>query len=77
MRVDGDDHGYQLSVLDPSSSTAEPHHKIYVDSILFPRSPPVGGAFTGAMFGIYSFGALEPCLDPADFSQITITTKSD
>lgn len=34
--------------------------------------PPVGGAFTGTMFGIYSFGAWEPVLDPADFKDITI-----
>ena len=27
--------------------------------------PPVGGAFTGTMFGIYSFAAWEPVLDPA------------
>lgn len=34
--------------------------------------PPVGGAFTGVMFGIYSFGAWEPVLDPADFKDIVI-----
>lgn len=34
--------------------------------------PPVGGAFTGTMFGLYSFGSWEPVLDPADFSNIMI-----
>lgn len=34
--------------------------------------PPVGGAFTGTMFGIYSFGDWEPVLDPADFKDIMI-----
>lgn len=34
--------------------------------------PPVGGAFTGVMFGIYSFGAWEPVLDPADFKDVII-----
>ncbi|KAF3037903.1 hypothetical protein E8E11_006116 [Didymella keratinophila] len=34
--------------------------------------PHVGGAFTGAMFGIYSFGDWEPVLDPADFKDIVI-----
>ena len=34
--------------------------------------PPVGGAFTGAMFGIYSFGPWEPVLDAADFKDIVI-----
>lgn len=35
-------------------------------------SPPIGGSFTGTMFGIYSFGNGEPVLDPADFSDIGI-----
>lgn len=35
-------------------------------------APPVGGAFTGAMFGIYSCGQWEPVLDPADFTNIYI-----
>lgn len=34
--------------------------------------PPIGGAFTGAMFGVFAFGANEPVLDPADFSNIYI-----
>ncbi|CAO2654047.1 Nn.00g107800.m01.CDS01 [Neocucurbitaria sp. VM-36] len=34
--------------------------------------PPVGGAFTGTMFGIYSFGGWEPVLDPADFGNICV-----
>lgn len=38
--------------------------------------PPVGGAFTGTMFGIYSFGAWEPVLDPADFSNIRIEEQN-
>lgn len=33
-------------------------------------APPVGGSFTGTMFGIYSFGRDEPVLDPADFWNI-------
>lgn len=38
--------------------------------------PPVGGAFAGTMFGIYSFGAWEPVLDPADFSNIVIREQN-
>ncbi|KAH9892958.1 glycoside hydrolase family 43 protein [Xylariomycetidae sp. FL2044] len=34
--------------------------------------PPVGGAFCGAMFGLYSFGKSEPVLDPADFYEVNI-----
>lgn len=30
--------------------------------------PPKGMAFTGMMLGLYAFGELEPCIDPADFS---------
>jgi hypothetical protein len=33
--------------------------------------PPVGGCFTGVMFGIYSFGRNQPVLDPADFLEIS------
>ncbi|CAJ2500586.1 Uu.00g034390.m01.CDS01 [Anthostomella pinea] len=40
-------------------------------------SPPVGGAFCGAMFGLYSFGKWEPVLDPADFSGIAISEGLD
>ncbi len=35
-------------------------------------NPLAGAAFTGVMFGIYSFGDWEPVLDPADFSNILI-----
>ncbi|KAL0934676.1 Non-reducing end alpha-L-arabinofuranosidase BoGH43B 2 [Colletotrichum truncatum] len=34
--------------------------------------PPVGGAFCGVMFGVYSFGRSEPVLDPTDFTDIEI-----
>ncbi|KAJ9133012.1 Non-reducing end alpha-L-arabinofuranosidase BoGH43B [Pleurostoma richardsiae] len=34
--------------------------------------PPVGGAFTGAMFGVYACGRGEPVLDPADFSDLRV-----
>lgn len=38
--------------------------------------PPVGGAFCGAMYGIYSFGSSEPVLDPSDFRAILIVDES-
>ncbi|KAK6204208.1 hypothetical protein LQW54_008327 [Pestalotiopsis sp. IQ-011] len=34
--------------------------------------PPVGGAFCGTMFGIYSFGKGEPVLAAADFSDVFV-----
>lgn len=34
--------------------------------------PPVGGAFCGVMYGVYSFGQSEPVLDPSDFRDIEI-----
>ncbi|CAH0053697.1 unnamed protein product [Clonostachys solani] len=37
--------------------------------------PPVGGAFCGAMYGIYSFGSSEPVLEPSDFRAITIVDE--
>lgn len=39
-------------------------------------SPPVGCAFSGALFGIYAFGRSEPALDPSDFSDIEIVERS-
>ncbi|KAF6837966.1 Non-reducing end alpha-L-arabinofuranosidase BoGH43B 2 [Colletotrichum musicola] len=39
--------------------------------------PPVGGAFCGVMFGVYSFGRSEPVLDPSDFSDIEIRELAD
>jgi hypothetical protein len=37
--------------------------------------PPVGAAFTGMMFGLYAFGELQPCLDPADFAYAEIIDR--
>lgn len=34
--------------------------------------PPLGMAYTGVMLGIYAFGEMEPCLSPADFSNISL-----
>ncbi|KAI1187629.1 glycoside hydrolase family 43 protein [Nemania serpens] len=34
--------------------------------------PPIGGAFSGVMFGVYAFGQGEPVLDPTDFFDIII-----
>lgn len=39
-------------------------------------APPIGGSFTGVMFGVYSFGANEPVLDPADFSNLQIVESA-
>lgn len=39
-------------------------------------TPPIGGSFTGVMFGVYSFGRGEPVLDPADFSNIRVSTRA-
>ncbi|PSR87392.1 beta-xylosidase [Coniella lustricola] len=36
-------------------------------------APPLGGAFTGVMYGVYAFGKGEPVLDPADFSDIRVS----
>lgn len=38
--------------------------------------PPVGGAFTGVMFGVYAFGRGEPLLNPADFTDIRVSTRA-
>ncbi|KFY92775.1 hypothetical protein V498_04745 [Pseudogymnoascus sp. VKM F-4517 (FW-2822)] len=72
MAIQGDGLQYTLSYSeegkDDSKSLAP------VQSKLLTRSPPIGGAFTGVMFGVYSFGKMEPVLDPADFSKISLET---
>lgn len=39
--------------------------------------PPKGMAFTGMMLGVYAFGELEPCLDPADFEFAAWTEQGE
>ena len=43
---------------------------------LLTRSPPIGNCFSGMMFGVYAFGNWEPCLDPADFTEIKMVDFS-
>jgi hypothetical protein len=60
---------YTLSIATPHIEKGDIQEKLPVSALI--ASPPVGGAFTGMMFGLYAFGNGEPCLDPADFSCIT------
>jgi hypothetical protein len=62
---------YQLILGDPESDM---HWQPEVLVSELAVSPLVGGAFTGTMFGLYAFGNGEPCLDPADFSNVSCTT---
>lgn len=39
-----------------------------VDTQVMTRSPEIGQPFTGMMMGLYSFGELQPVLEPAHFS---------
>jgi hypothetical protein len=39
-------------------------------------NPPVGCAFCGAMYGLYSTGKSEPVLEPADFWDVEIRETS-
>jgi hypothetical protein len=63
--------GYTLSLAD--ADVEESFQVVAKDLTVM---PPVGGAFCGTMFGIYSFGKWEPVLDPADFSGIEIRQGS-
>ncbi|RSM10861.1 hypothetical protein CEP52_003367 [Fusarium oligoseptatum] len=61
-----------------SATEAESGRKDVIGAMLAPVdkltvTPPVGGCFTGVMFGVYSFGKGQPVLDPADFKDISIT----
>lgn len=46
--------------------------EFYVPAAVLAVMPPVGGAFCGTMFGIYSFGKGEPVLAAADFSDVFV-----
>lgn len=61
---------YDLSISNPTRK-GEVSETVPTSELI--TSPPSGGAFTGIMFGLYAFGNDEPCLDPADFSDISIT----
>jgi beta-xylosidase len=37
--------------------------------------PPRGMAFTGMMFGLYAYGELQRCLEPADFAFASLTSE--
>lgn len=72
MAIQGDGLEYTLSYNEEGKDDSKPLAP--VQSKLLTRSPPIGGAFTGVMFGVYSFGKMEPVLDPADFSKISLET---
>ena len=65
--VEADDTYYQLFIKCGGCS-----YNFAVDVEALTIMPPVGGAFTGVMYGIYSFGKGEPVLDPADFIDIYV-----
>ncbi|KFY10954.1 hypothetical protein V492_04772 [Pseudogymnoascus sp. VKM F-4246] len=72
LAIQGDGLEYTLSYNEEGNDNSK--SLAPVQSKLLTRSPPIGGAFTGVMFGVYSFGKMEPVLDPADFSKISLET---
>jgi hypothetical protein len=78
LAIHADQQNYTLS-LNSSHTTSYSHqhykHTVPVSQLI--TSPPVGGAFTGMMFGLYAFGNGEPCLDPADFWDVEMVTDFD
>ncbi|KAK2772820.1 hypothetical protein FQN53_004425 [Emmonsiellopsis sp. PD_33] len=38
-----------------------------VENSVMTQDPPIGAPFTGMLLGLYAFGELERCLEPADF----------
>ncbi|KAI1264829.1 glycoside hydrolase family 43 protein [Xylariaceae sp. FL1019] len=68
MRIEADDDWYVLYAL-----TKDHMARARINSSDLTVMPSIGGAFCGAMFGIYSFGVGEPVLDPADFFDISIS----
>ncbi|KAH6716512.1 beta-xylosidase [Leptodontidium sp. MPI-SDFR-AT-0119] len=59
---------YLICVKNPTAG--DKATEVTVDSRLLTKTPPVGQPFLGAMFGLYTFGNWEPCLDPAYFKDI-------
>jgi hypothetical protein len=60
--------GYNIKIW-----AAKLYHSSFVAAEDLTVAPPVGGAFAGVMYGVYSFGKGEPVLDPADFRDISVT----
>jgi hypothetical protein len=69
LDINSSEEEYTLSIAEPCMDEYQVRESVPVSALI--TSPPVGGAFTGMMFGLYAFGNGEPCLDPADFSCIT------
>ncbi|KAK6068857.1 Non-reducing end alpha-L-arabinofuranosidase BoGH43B 2 [Seiridium cupressi] len=72
LKIEARPTGYRLSLSSGDSRETE----LLVPAGDLTVMPPVGGAFCGMMFGIYSFGRGEPVLDPADFSGIAVQEGS-
>lgn len=58
---------YTISILSENGESAEVA-QVEAEDLL--QGPPLGGMFTGVMFGLYCTGDQEPCLTPAHFSKI-------
>ncbi|KAH8682430.1 glycosyl hydrolase [Xylariales sp. PMI_506] len=71
LRIETQPTTYTLSI-----SAGDKTHEFSFPTAHLTVMPPVGGAFCGVMFGLYSFGKGEPVLDPADFSNIFIQESS-
>ena len=69
LHINGHPESYTLSL----SGRGDTRARFSLPAEALTVSPPVGGAFAGAMFGIYAFGDGEPVLDPADFCDIRMT----
>lgn len=67
---------YSISVMETESGANEIIGAMLTPVEKLTVAPPVGGCFTGVMFGVYSFGKGQPVLDPADFSDISIAEVS-
>lgn len=64
---------YSLSAIETESGRKDTIGTLLAPVEKLTVAPPVGGCFTGVMFGVYSFGRGQPVLDPADFWDISIT----
>ena len=64
---------YSISAIETQSGGKDVIGAMLAPAEKLTVAPPVGGCFTGVMFGVYSFGKGQPVIDPADFWAISMT----
>lgn len=67
LRIHCNAQGYELGFQDTTDEDGEVESVARISMETMTQVPPIGLAFCGIMFGIYSYGDMEPVLEPAVF----------